>query len=162
VNVNASVWVWDGILTGVLGAAVIAVFFLALDIVQGRPLWTPYALGSAVFLGRSVAAEASPQLTMVAAYTVLHTAVFLIAGLAASFALLGHRARLGPLAGVAAAVVLFVGLEAFFLVFFSTFADSVSSTLFAQLGTGRIAIANLLAAAAMATTSLRPPLERRR
>jgi len=162
VNVNASVWIWDGILTGMLGAAVIAVFFLAVDIVQGRPLWTPYALGSAVFLGESVAADAAPQPDMVLAYTMLHAAVFLIAGLATSFALLGNRARLGPLSGVVAAVLLFAGFEAFFLVFFSTFADSVASSLFAQLGTGRIAVANLLAAGAMAATSLRPPLERRR
>lgn len=161
-NVNASVWVWDGILTGLLGAAVIAVFFLAVDIAQGRPLWTPYALGSAVFLGESVAADAAPQPDMVLAYTVLHAAVFLIAGLATSFALLGHRARLGPLSGVVVAVLMFAGFEAFFLVFFSTFADSVASSLFAQLGTGRIAVANLLAAGAMAATSLRPPLERRR
>ena len=43
----------DGILTGVTGAVVVAVWFLILDMARGRIFFTPSLLGSVVFLGQS-------------------------------------------------------------------------------------------------------------
>lgn len=160
VDMEESTWIRDGIVSGVVGATVIALFFLVIDLLGGRPLWTPHALGSAVFFGETVPDDASPVPYIVVGYTVLHGAVFLIAGLTASFAMLGRRDDLGPLSGLALAGALFLGLELFFLAFFATFADSVAGELFADLGTGKIAVANMLAAGTMAATTVRSPLPR--
>ena len=42
----------EGIIAGTLGAATIALWFLVLDILAGRPLYTPNVLGTALFTGR--------------------------------------------------------------------------------------------------------------
>ena len=163
-DVEASTWVRDGIVTGGIGATLIALFFLIVDVLQGRPLWTPSALGSAVFLGKGLATDAAWHPPLVAAYSALHGGVFVAAGLAASFAWLGHRARRRGLPGfLLTAGVLFAAFEAFFLVFFVVFADSMAGgLLIGELGGGRIALANALAACAMAATTLWPPLGWRR
>ena len=44
----------DGILTGIVGAVVVAVWFLVLDFSRGQPFYTPSLLGSALLLGKSV------------------------------------------------------------------------------------------------------------
>src|ERR671931_209519 len=49
----------EGIVAGLLGAATIAVWFLILDAIQGRPLYTPTVLGTALF--RSGEGLASPK-----------------------------------------------------------------------------------------------------
>ena len=41
----------EGISAGILGAAVIAIWFFVLDVFNGRPLYTPSTLGSALFRG---------------------------------------------------------------------------------------------------------------
>ena len=49
----------EGIVAGLLGAATIAIWFLILDMIQGRPLYTPTVLGTALFRGG--AGLASPE-----------------------------------------------------------------------------------------------------
>ena len=41
----------EGFVAGLIGAATIAVWFLILDMIQGRPLYTPTVLGTALFRG---------------------------------------------------------------------------------------------------------------
>src|SRR5262245_14707851 len=41
----------DGIVAGVIGAAAIALWFLIVDTFNGRPLYTPTVLGTALFKG---------------------------------------------------------------------------------------------------------------
>ena len=41
----------DGVLAGLVGAIVVAVWFLVLDLFHGTPFATPSLLGRAVFLG---------------------------------------------------------------------------------------------------------------
>ena len=141
-------WIPIGIAAGVVGAAVIAVFFLAVDLVAGRPFWTPGALGSALFLGDPLPAGATPQPAIVTGYTVLHGGVFVSVGLIVSYALLGSPRRLGLASGVAAAVALFAGIELIFLVFAGLLAPDVAG----ELTSGKITAANLLAATAMSAT----------
>ena len=43
----------DGVIAGVIGATVIAVWFFIVDLVQGRPLYTPTVLGTALFGGEN-------------------------------------------------------------------------------------------------------------
>jgi hypothetical protein len=153
----------DGLFAGAIGAAVIAVFFLAVDLAEGVPLRTPGALGSELLLGRPLDAGAPPSLALVLGYTVLHAVMFVTAGVVASFALIGRSKELGPLFGLGLAAALFAGLEAFFL----TLVALAAPELITDFGAGRIATANMLAAGAMSVALLRPhrdalPLLRRR
>src|SRR5437763_14820000 len=77
----------EGILAGVVGAATIALWFLALDGVKGRPFYTPTVLGSALFRGG--AGLATPEMLpvdfeMVLSFTWVHVLAFLIIGVGAS------------------------------------------------------------------------------
>ena len=62
----------EGLIAGLVGAATVAIWFLIIDTIQGRPLYTPAVLGAALFhrgaaercLGRRAAARglAAPKL----------------------------------------------------------------------------------------------------
>ena len=132
----------EGVLCGVLGAAVVALFFLLIDSLQGRPLYTPSLLGSVLFLGRSVEQAASINLTMVFAYTGLHVLLFLLAGIVVAWMVsqFVHNPQFGFVL-----ILLFVLFEA---VLFG-FEVTVVPNLVGALGAGIVAAANLLAAAAM-------------
>jgi hypothetical protein len=71
----------DGILTGIVGAAVVMIVFLVLDFTQGRIFYTPSLLGSVIFRGQQVSELSDPDPVMIFAYTGLHTIAFLVAGL---------------------------------------------------------------------------------
>src|SRR5437899_12792687 len=70
-----------GVVTGLIGAAVVAVWFFLLDLASGAPLRTPAALGSALLLGAAGPGEIVATFGLVAAYTVVHVTAFLIAGI---------------------------------------------------------------------------------
>lgn len=72
----------DGIVAGLWGATALAVWFLLLDLAAGVPFRTPAALGSAVFLGATSPESVRVTAGIVAAYTVVHAALFVLAGLA--------------------------------------------------------------------------------
>lgn len=69
-----------GVVTGLIGAASVAVWFFLLDVVMGHPFATPGALGSALLFGASNAEGAAVNLGVVAAYTVVHLVAFAAAG----------------------------------------------------------------------------------
>lgn len=69
-----------GLITGLVGAAVVAAWFLFLDLASGQPFRTPAALGSALLFGASNAEATHVNLGVVAAYTVVHVIVFAVAG----------------------------------------------------------------------------------
>ena len=134
-----------GIQAGVLGAAVIAVFFLSVDLAAGRqPMWTPGALGSAVFLGESPPVDAEPEPVLVLAYTAAHGTFFLAAALMSAFALL-QRERVGPTTALVLFGILFAVFEAMILGFLKLAAPSLLAT----FGIWNVTFANLLASAAM-------------
>jgi hypothetical protein len=102
----------DGVIAGLIGAAVVALWFLVFDIARGRPLLTPALLGSAVFQGVTdpgvVAISAGP----VFFYTLLHGLAFVGFGVvAASLIMAAEREP----ALLIAFVILFLGFEAFFV-----------------------------------------------
>lgn len=72
----------QGVITGLIGAGAVALWFLVLDVMTGRPFYTPAALGSLVFLGAGGPQEVEIGTGMVASYTLLHLAVFTAIGLA--------------------------------------------------------------------------------
>lgn len=148
VDVDAIPWMHAGVAAGVAGAATIAVFFLIVDVLAGRAFWTPFALGSAFFLGELPARDAAIEPALVAGYTAMHGAVFVSAGLLASFELLTGRRLPGSSRrkrALVLAALLFFGLEAVFL----GFAVFMAPEALAIFGVGRVAFANLLAAASM-------------
>lgn len=135
----------EGIVAGLLGAATVALWFLALDGVAGRPLHTPTLLGTALFRGGT--GLASPEtvpvsLEMVVLYTWVHALVFcVIGGVAARLLAVAERQ---PNAGFGI-LLLFVVLAFGFLVVALIFAEPILQALTwpAILG------GNLLAAVAM-------------
>jgi hypothetical protein len=136
----------EGIVAGLLGAATIAVWFLILDLIQGRPLYTPMVLGTALFKGG--AAIASPETLGVSFETVLwftwvHVLVFVVIGGAAAW--LVRLAERDPNFGFGILLFLVVFMVAFIGVSL-VFAEEVLHA----LAWPTILIGNLLAAGAMA------------
>lgn len=71
----------EGILTGLVGAAAVALWFFVLDVAEGAPFHTPAALGSALFLGAEGVVEVRVTPGIVAAYTAFHVGAFVLVGL---------------------------------------------------------------------------------
>jgi hypothetical protein len=136
----------EGFVAGILGALTVAVWFLVVDLMQGRPLHTPTVLGTALF-GRGVwpaTLETMPvSLAMVAMFTWVHLLAFAVVGVAV--ARLIATAERHPSLGFGF-VLLFVILEACFTVA----AMIVAEPVLRALTWPAILAANLLAAAVMA------------
>ena len=85
----------DGVIAGIIGAAIIAILFLFVDAVARLPLYTPTVLGTGLFVGAKDLAstervEISLKLTLM--YTWVHWLAFIILGvIAAQFLLLTKR-----------------------------------------------------------------------
>ena len=132
-------------LGGVLGALTIALWFLLLDAISGRPLFTPTVLGTALFRGG--AGLGSPEtlpvsIEMVAMFTWVHLLVFAaLGGIVAR--LLGHVEH-HPQSGFGV-LLLFVVFQFGFIVA----AAVVAAPVLRVLSVWSILVANLLAAAAM-------------
>lgn len=65
----------EGLIVGVLAAAVVAAWFLAYDFAAGMPFRTPSLLGAILF-GGGQAMEGAASLSLVLMYTLVHVAVF--------------------------------------------------------------------------------------
>lgn len=135
----------EGVVAGGIGAATVAVWFFILDLIQGRPLYTPTVLGMALFhRGEALAAPAhvAPSFQMVLGFTWIHALVFVILGGAAS-RLLG-MAEKNPNLGFGI-LLLFLIFEFGFVVAAMLFAEPVLQALTIP----SILIGNLLAAGGM-------------
>jgi hypothetical protein len=136
----------EGIVAGLIGATTIAVWFLILDTIQGRPLYTPTVLGTALF--RGVAALTSPEslpvsFEMVLWFTWVHVLLFVVIGGAATGLL--RLAERDPNFGFGIALLLVVFMFGFIGVSLA-FAEEVLHA----LAWPAILVGNLLAAGAMA------------
>src|ERR1043166_6592876 len=70
-----------GLITGLYGAAAVALWFFFIDFSDGHPFRTPAALGSALLLGVSKAEAMRVTFGVVAAYTLVHVIAFAVAGM---------------------------------------------------------------------------------
>ncbi len=73
----------EGVVAGIIGAAAIAIWFLIVDAIEGRPLYTPTVLGTAlVQRGQELTPfeDLPVSLGMVLLYTVVHGLAFCILG----------------------------------------------------------------------------------
>jgi hypothetical protein len=100
-----------GVLAGLAGAFAVMLWFFVVDLAMGRALYTPGALGSALFYGARGTEEVRITVQTVLGYTGLHLALFLAAGLA--LAGLAEAARRHPPFLLGAALGLFT-LQALF------------------------------------------------
>jgi hypothetical protein len=139
---------------------VIALFFFVVDWIEGRLLWTPAALGSALFLGERLAPDADPPFALVAGYTGIHFLVFAGIGLITAALLSQPPRKPGRAALLGIGLGLFAACELAFVVF----ALLLSPSLFTDLGVSRITAANALAAVAMTAfiVGVATPLEQDR
>ena len=148
--------VMRGLVTGLVGAGVVAAWFFVRDLVAGAPLHTPAALGSALLLGAAGPADVSVSLGWVATYTVVHFAAFVVAGVAL-VALAEHVERVPAMAFLV--VLAFIVLEALVVATLAVGAEWVLGT----IGWWSVAVGNLLAVLAMGWQVWRthPTLQRR-
>ncbi|MBI2461045.1 MAG: hypothetical protein HYV61_06065 [Candidatus Rokubacteria bacterium] len=136
----------EGIVAGLLGAGTIAVWFLIVDTMQGRPFYTPTVLGTMLFRrgeGLVSPESLSASLEMVLMYTWVHGLVFGVLGGIASrlLAVAEKKPDLG------------FGILLLFVVFefgFVTVAWVVAEPVLRALTWPAVLVGNLLAAAAMA------------
>jgi hypothetical protein len=138
----------EGLLAGMVGAVTIAIWFLIVDAVNGRPLYTPTVLGTALF-GGGAGLEApetlQPSFEMALSFTWVHVLVFLVIGVAGAWLL--SLVEKNPSVGFGV-VILFVFFECGFLLASTAIAEPVLHA----LAWPAVLVGNLLAAAAMAAT----------
>lgn len=132
---------------GLTGAAAVAVLMLVLDALAGHPLGTPNVLGAALLRSESIPLGAPIQPGLVFGYTLLHGAAFLAVAAAAvsaeyTLSSRGVPLRLQLVFGIAG---LFGALQGTFMILGLLLGVSGET-----LGIGRIALANGIAAVAMA------------
>lgn len=132
----------EGLVAGLLGAVAVAGWFLLVDAVAREPLWTPAALGSALFQGAAGPEEVRVTLGTVLGYTALHLGGFLLAGMVAA-GLVSQTEKFPPM--IFALLLLFVVFE----VFFFGLALALGEWILESLALWAVFVGNLLAAAAM-------------
>ena len=134
----------EGLVAGLVGAATIALWFLILDSLSGRPLYTPTVLGTALFRrgGTTPLSEILPNLEMVLMFTWVHGLVFVaIGGIVARLLALAERQ---PSVGFGI-LMLFVFFEFGFIVAAMVFAEPILRA----LAWPAVLVANMLAAVTM-------------
>jgi len=100
----------EGVVAGLIGAAVVAVWFLLFDIWRGQPFLTPGLLGAAVFQGVTNPIGLRPTVGNVLGYTIVHGLAFIAFGVVAA-SLMAVSEREPTL--FVAFVILFASFEVF-------------------------------------------------
>jgi hypothetical protein len=136
-------FVLEGLMAGVIGASIVAVWFLLVDVAFREALFTPSLVGDFLFGPDSQAHALSIDLERVSAVIVLHGVAFMALGIAAAWFV--SRFVEHP-TSVALFLALFALLEGFFVIASALAMPGAAS----QIGHGWIAGANALAAAGMA------------
>jgi len=74
----------EGTVAGIIGAMSVALWFLIVDSIAGRPFFTPAVLGASLFDLLGAGFGGRGLFTHVAAYTVIHFAAFIAIGILAA------------------------------------------------------------------------------
>jgi hypothetical protein len=142
--------IWkDGVTAGLLGAAGVALWFLAVDLIAGRPFFTPAFLGRAIFsaLGRGI--ENHGMTYFVIAYSAFHVVAFAVLGCIASVSITASRQAPQFTAALALLFVVFE-MGFYFLALMLSSANVLGSFAWYQIGA-----ANLVASVLMGSYLLR-------
>lgn len=150
-NVEALPYLETAIPIGLIGAGSVAVFVFILELSAGQPLATPNALGATIFRGMAFDLSTPIEAINVLSYTLLHSALFVIAASAAIVAefTLSDRGVSLEAQFVPGAAGLFVALQASVLTLIALLDVPAAN----GLGYGRLLAINGVAAVAMATTT---------
>lgn len=133
----------EGVIVGIIGATIIAVWFFVIDMIGGRPLFTPATLGRGMLrLFGPVPAETGTAVVVVI-YTIVHYAAFILIGMIASLIVNVANREPSILLGF---VVLFAAMEVAFYAFAGLLQEA---TALGSLAWYNVMIGNLLAAIGM-------------
>jgi hypothetical protein len=132
----------EGTWIGLIGAGVVALWFLARDVAAGHPLRTPSILGQVLLMGKSAPNVDQLDFAGIILYTAAHVFVFLLFGMAIAhlirWSVKNHFVRY-------ALLQVFLAFELFFCVVLLVFREETRA-LFPLLS---VLIANTLAAVAI-------------
>ena len=136
----------DGVIAGLIGAAIVAIWFLFMDTVTRLPLYTPTVLGEGLLLGEQGLASTAGELVslkLTLMYSGVHGLVFVVLGVIAAYLLLLPKRKLHfGLALIALFVVLELGFVATAFVLAKPVLDKLTWPI--------VLIGNFLAATGMA------------
>jgi hypothetical protein len=132
----------EGVIAGLIGAALVAVWFLIYDAARGRPFRTPSLLGAATFEGVTNPAAVPTAAHLVVPYTVLHGVVFALIGVLIAYLIVSAQREPSRV------MMLFIALMCF-EVFFLALVTWLAHPVLDELGWWAILMANALAAAGM-------------
>lgn len=136
-------FLYDAIFSSALGAMVVALVLLGLDLVRGEPFHTPSVLGAALFTDVPAGEVTGARLDLVAYATLAHFVAFTVLGFGASALVVNVKTfRERPYLIV---LLLFLLMEGGIRLISVLFAPD----LVPLVGPGRILIANAIAALAM-------------
>jgi hypothetical protein len=132
----------EGLVGGLLGAVAVMTWFLVMDLARGQLLFTPAALGSAIFFGARGVSEVQITAATILGYTLLHVAAFLAVGFLASALAIAAEKEPHVLLGLG---LLFVTFEVLFIGLLAI----IATWLLDALNWWAILVANLVAAGVM-------------
>jgi hypothetical protein len=134
--------VGDGVSAGLIGASAVALWFLVIDAALREPLFTPSLVASALLRGAPATADQAVDLSMVAAFTALHSIAFITFGVVVAW-LVDQFERTPDLPLIAIGV--FLALEGGFIVATKLVVPEAA----AVIGHGFIVAGNVFAAIGM-------------
>ena len=139
----------QGIIAGIIGATVIAVWFFFVDLIATRAFFTPMTLGRGLLSIFGPVPPEQSEAVLVIVYTMFHYAAFIVVGLTAAMIVNVANHEPGILLGF---VVLFAAIEVGFYAFVGLLQQA---TPLGSLAWYNVMIGNVLAAAAMGMYLLR-------
>lgn len=132
----------EGIVAGLIGAAVVALWFFVYDVARGHPFFTPGLLGAFVFYGINTPIGLEPALGPILGYTVLHGLAFIAFGIIAASLMAVSEREPALFIGF---IILFACFEAFFFAMLQVFGLSKAGA----LTWWSVLVGNLLASVAI-------------
>ena len=133
-------FLFDSFYSGAIGGSVVALFFLAVDSLDGQPFFTPALIGHVLFKGFPADTAANLSLAGVPQAVMVHFAWSATMGVLITWVV--HEVELHSRHPVEVLLVLFALIEVSFLVV----APLAMPGVITQLGIVRVGVANLLAA----------------
>jgi uncharacterized membrane protein len=134
----------EGVVAGALAATAVAIWFLLLDTVAGRPLATPSMLGASLSSLFEMPGTPSTAASVLG-YTAFHFAAFAVAGLIGATVMNNAEEEPSVLIGF---FILFIAFE---IGWYGLSAILARSEFFGQLAWYQVFVANLIAAGTIGT-----------
>jgi hypothetical protein len=135
----------EGAVAGIIGATGVAVWFLIIDTLEGRPFYTPSILGDVLQSLFNPKAPPEARWLNVATYTVFHYAAFMLVGTIVSVIVKQAEKTPSVLAGF---LILFIAFEIGFHGFVALIQET---TVLRELAWYQVMAGNIVAAILMGT-----------